>query len=198
MALIDKDSLVNISRRKALWSLTAATAGTGTALASIPFIQSLSIPDSKEPPYIDVNISNLAEGELKTIYILGMPVYILKRSEEQISHLKKENELLKDFHSEQSNQPELSNNFHRSIRPDIFIAFGLCTHLGCMAEKINAGQYPHENEPFISGGFFCPCHGSSFDLSGRVFKGMPAPRNLDIPNHSFIDENTVRVYHYDY
>ena len=120
----------------------------------------------------------------------GKPFFVARRKKKQIDELGKNNTDLRDPSSEWSAQPEYAKNKYRSLKPEIFVAVGLCTHLGCMPKHLT-------NEkrffPKISSGYFCPCHGAKYDLAGRVFKAGPAPYNLVIPEHEYIDEDVIRI-----
>jgi ubiquinol-cytochrome c reductase iron-sulfur subunit len=140
-----------------------------------------------------VDISKLAPGEMMTVEWRGKPVWIVHRTPEMLAALKVAEPHLVDRESSRPQQPAYATNEHRSIRPEIMVAIGICTHLGCSPmDKFKSGteQGMAANWP---GGFFCPCHGSQFDLAGRVFKNMPAPTNLEIPSHHYLAETRLLI-----
>ncbi|SQG91595.1 ubiquinol-cytochrome c reductase, iron-sulfur subunit [Legionella pneumophila subsp. pascullei] len=138
-----------------------------------------------------VDVSRMEPGEQAIIEWRGKPVWIIKRSKDMLNQLQKEDESqLRDPDSLVDQQPEYAQNKYRSINPEFLVLIGICTHLGCSPKyKPNLGELG----PDWPGGFFCPCHGSTFDLSGRVFKGVPAPINLEVPPHHFLDEHTIVI-----
>jgi ubiquinol-cytochrome c reductase iron-sulfur subunit len=144
--------------------------------------------------YIDVNIGRLEEGQLMTVEVANKPVWILKRSPEEVRLLEQENQQLLDPHSEFSHQPEQARNSLRSIRPEYLVVYGICTHLGCAPSYRPHGRASEEPSPHPDPQFFCPCHGGVFDLAGRVYKGTPPPENMMVPAHEFVSEEVVRLY----
>ena len=144
--------------------------------------------------YIDVNVDHLGEGELIKVILANKPVWILKRSPDEIELLNRENRQLRDPRSEFSHQPEQVKNSLRSIRPEYFVFYPICTHLGCALDfkpDGRAGGVP-SSSPYPQ--FFCPCHNGVFDLAGRAYKGTPPPVNLVVPPHAFVSEKVVRLY----
>ncbi len=144
--------------------------------------------------YIDVNLGHLKEDQLMTLTVANKPVWILRRSPEVIRLLEQENPQLFDPHSEHSQQPEQAKNGLRSIRPEYFIAYGICTHLGCAPVYSRDGEGNEGADSSAGPQFFCPCHGGLFDLAGRVYSGTPPPANLVVPAHSFVSAEVVRLY----
>lgn len=144
--------------------------------------------------HLDVDISGLQEGQMMTVELARKPVWIVRRSAETLRLLEEQSARLLDPLSESSQQPEQARNAYRSLRPEYFIAYGICTHLGCIPEyrtQDNAGQAPSQ---YPEPQFFCPCHGGVFDLAGRVYQNMPPPRNLEVPEHEFLSEQVVRLH----
>ena len=181
------------NRRKTLRYLLGAMTGSGIAATSIPFIKYMNIAADKEQPTFDIDISGLNDGELMIAQWFLIPrIVIIKRTPQELESINEPNPELLDPNSEDSMQPDAAKNQYRSIRPEIFVSTGACTHLGC-----STTYQPDAASAVMGldwrGGFFCPCHGSKYDISGRVFKHMPAPRNMDIPNHEYIDENIIRI-----
>lgn len=140
--------------------------------------------------YVDINVDRLEDGQMMTVEVANKPVWILRRTPEMISLLEQENQRLLDPLSASSKQPESARNPLRSIRPEYFIAYGICTHLGCSPSYRREGWAGVNPAPQ----FFCPCHGGVFDLAGRVYKDTPPPENMVIPIHEFVSEGVVRLY----
>jgi ubiquinol-cytochrome c reductase iron-sulfur subunit len=170
------------------------TSAVGIAFAAVPFLASWK-PSARAQALgapVEVDISKLDDGALLRVEWRGKPVWVLKRTPEMIERLSQADDMVRDPTSEQPQQPEYAANKLRSIKPEVLVVIGTCTHLGCSptprfefgAEDLGA-DWP--------GGFFCACHGSKFDLAGRVWKGVPAPLNLVVPPHKYIDDSTVLV-----
>ena len=184
---------VDNGRRRFLTISTSVVGGVGVAGAAVPFIASWN-PSAKAKAAgapVEVNISKLQVGQLIRAEYRGKPVYIVKRTKEILANLAKVEGELRDPNSEEAQQPSYATNQHRSINPEILVAEGVCTHLGC-APTYYKGNFSEQVEG-IDYGFFCPCHGSKFDMAGRVFQSVPAPLNLVVPEHSFLDENTLLI-----
>ena len=190
------DDSINTGRRRFLVGSTSAVSAVGIAGAAIPFVGSWN-PSAKAraagaPARID--ISRLKDGEILGPIPAwrGSPIFVVKRTEETLSVLTTMVDRLVDPDSEQPEQPEYAQNEYRSIRPNLLVLVGLCPHLFC-------SPTPHielRPEPFDEqwkGGFLCPCHGSRFDLAGRVYNGSPASRNMQVPPHSFEGENVLVI-----
>ncbi len=184
-------SVVNTKRRQYIIA-SSILGGIGFGLATIPFIVSW-LPSAKAKAMgapIDVDTSKIDEGQKITVDWRGQPIFIIKRSSIAIENLKTITSKLRDPNSDEKQQPHYATNEYRSIKPEILIVTGICTHLGCVPlYKPKTGEV---DSSWI-GGFFCPCHGSRFDLAGRVFKGVPAPSNLVIPPHKYITEKILRI-----
>jgi len=170
-------------RRRLLASATAAAGGLALAGASVPFVASLWPSERARATGapVEVDIASLKPGELKTIEWRGKPVWVLRRTPAMLASLESVRARLSDPDSRvASQQPAYARNATRSIEPGLFATISLCTHLGCIPSY---APEPGSIESGWQGGFYCPCHGSKFDLAGRVFKGSPAPTNLVIPPH---------------
>ena len=141
---------------------------------------------------VEADISKLETGQMIRVQWRGKPVWVLKRSEEMMEALPTLNPRLRDPESLEPQQPEYAQNELRSIRPEILVAVGICTHLGCSPSFVPEAA-PQPYDPEWKGGFFCPCHGSRFDLAGRVFQGVPAPLNLEVPPHKYISNTLILV-----
>lgn len=184
------------SPQRRQWLLaTSALGGAAVAVTAIPFVASL-LPSERARAAgapVEVDISKLQAGELMVVEWRGKPVWLLKRTPEMLASLKKAEPLLADPASAvSSQQPAYAANATRSRQPELLVAVGICTHLGCSP---SAAFTP--GEPALGadwpGGFLCPCHGSTFDLAGRVFKNKPAPTNLEVPPHQYLTDTRLII-----
>tara|TARA_B110000971_G_scaffold26300_1_gene23687 strand:- start:25 stop:621 length:597 start_codon:yes stop_codon:yes gene_type:complete len=186
---------VDTDKRRFLTNATTVVGSIGAIAVTIPFISSLS-PSAKARAAgapVEVDISKLEVGQLLTIEWRGKPVFVFRRSEETLSALANLKTELRDPHSEElGQQPSYCKNDLRSIRQDLMVLVGICTHLGC-APTYRPELAPEDLGPDWQGGFFCPCHGSTFDLAGRVYQSVPAPTNLVVPPHYFINDNKLLI-----
>jgi ubiquinol-cytochrome c reductase iron-sulfur subunit len=183
---------IDRNRRHFLTVATAVTGGAGLVAVSIPFLSSFK-PSARAQALgapVEVPIGTLEPGEMVRVMWRGRLVYVLRRSEEMVSRLAQTTDLLRDPGSEVvDQQPEFAVNEHRSIKPEYLVVEGSCTHLGCA--PLPEFQVGPADDWY--GGFFCPCHGSRFDLAGRVYKGVPAPTNLRVPPYRFIREDVIMI-----
>ena len=182
------------TRRHFLTVATAVTGGVGVIATAVPFLASFK-PSARAQALgapVEFDVSKLEVGALAKIEWRGHPIYVVHRSEAMLAALKKDESLLRDPKSESSDQPSYAKNEHRSIRPAFLVLEGVCTHLGC-APLARFDVAPADLGPTWPGGFYCPCHGSKFDLAGRVFAGVPAPDNLVVPPYRFINDNTILI-----
>ena len=190
---VSEDNSPDLKRRRTLVAAVSVGFGLGTITTSIPFIASMA-PSARARAIggpVEANIGDIAPGELKTIEWQQKPIWILRRTPEMLARLQQHRSELRDPDSQTAQQPAYSQNDARSIKPEFFVAVGLCTHLGCIPEfRPETGGTLGMN---WDGGFYCPCHGSRFDLAGRVFKGVPAPTNLVIPLHRYISDTMLIV-----
>ena len=186
------DDNVDCGRRRLLVA-TAAAGGVAGLAAAIPFVASM-MPSERAKAAgapVEVDISKLSPGQMMTIEWRGKPVWIINRTPEMLAGLRKVDPKLLDPKSDKPMQPEYCKNENRSIKPEILVAVGICTHLGCSpTEKFDTAAKVTDD---WQGGFLCPCHGSVFDLAGRVFKSMPAPDNLEIPPHMYLGDAKLRI-----
>ncbi len=184
---------VDTGRRRFLTLATAAVGGVGAVATAVPFIKSWN-PSAKAKAAgapVEVNIGKLEPGQMLRVEWRGKPVWVVRRTAAVLEQLAGLNDQLRDPDSEEPQQPAYAQNPTRSINEEYFIAVGLCTHLGCSPTYL-----PDSFQQQVQGvqsGFFCPCHGSKFDMAGRVFAGVPAPLNLEIPPHSYINKDTVVI-----
>lgn len=183
---------VNKEKREFLIA-TSAIGAVGAAAAAVPFVASMTPSERVKAAGapVEVDISQIKPGEMMTAEWRGKPVWIINRTDEMTEALDKHDAELTDPSCEQEQQPVYCKNTDRSIKKNVAVIVGICTHLGCSpTAKLKPGNDMGEAWP---GGFFCPCHGSKFDLAGRVFKGSPAPMNLVVPPHKYLSDNTLLI-----
>ncbi len=183
---------IDRNRRHFLAIATAVTGLVGAGVAIYPFLASLK-PSARAQALgapVEVSIGSLEPGEMVRVLWRGKLVFVLRRTEEMLKHLGDNLDMLKDPNSEVvEQQPEYAANATRSVKPEYLVVEGSCTHLGCAPiEDFEVRPADH-----WTGGFFCPCHGSKFDLAGRVYNGVPAPTNLRIPPHRFVRDDLVLI-----
>ncbi|MFN4290418.1 MAG: ubiquinol-cytochrome c reductase iron-sulfur subunit [Permianibacter sp.] len=181
---------VDLGRRRVLTWATAAVGAVGAGFVAVPFIKSW-MPSAKAQaagaPVEVPNIGKLQEGEGMTVVWRGKPVMIVRRSQAAIDALAGLATELRDPESVEPQQPEYAKNGTRSIKPEYLVVVNLCTHLGC------SPTFKPQVEADWAGGFYCPCHGSKFDMAGRVYQGVPAPLNLEIPPHMYTGDNALII-----
>jgi len=187
---------VNEGRRRFLIGATSAVGAVGAGFAAVPFVQSWQ-PSAKAKTAgapVVADISKLEVGQRMTVEWRGRPIWILRRSPEVMENLKKVEDHLRDPMSEESTQPEYASNEFRSRAgtDNIIVLIGICTHLGC-SPLYRPEVAPADLGADWLGGFFCPCHGSKFDLAGRVFKSVPAPLNLEVPPYYFMSDTLIKI-----
>jgi ubiquinol-cytochrome c reductase iron-sulfur subunit len=196
------DTLVDngqIDSSKRTWLIASSCVGAiGGIAAAVPFVSSFQPSERAKAAgaAVEVDISALKPGEKLTIEWRGKPVWILRRTPAEIATLKEVDSQLADPNSQRKQSeltPVYARNEGRSIKPEIFVAVGICTHLGCSpSDKFQPGPQPSLPDDW-KGGFFCPCHGSTFDLAGRVFKNKPAPDNLEVPPHMYLSDSRLLI-----
>ena len=181
------------------WIGIACGAGAiGTVATAVPFVASFAPSERAKAAGapVEVDIGALKAGEMTTVEWRGKPVWILRRTPEQLASLKKTDAQVADPNSLRKPDeltPAYARNEHRSIKPEYLVAVGICSHLGCSpSEKLQPGAQPSLPDDW-QGGFFCPCHGSTFDLAGRVYKNKPAPDNLEVPPHMYLSDSTLLI-----
>ena len=194
MSAIEIDQVDPKKRRLLAVGVTAAVGSVGAAAAAVPFALSM-FPSARAKAAgapVSFDLSKVEPGQQVTIEWRGKPIWVIRRTPEMVAQLAKNDALLADPGSADSKQPEFAKNATRSKKSDILVIAGVCTHLGCSPtyrKEIGAadlgGDWP--------GGFFCPCHQSKFDMSGRVFKGMPAPKNLEVPPYAFVSDTELLI-----
>jgi ubiquinol-cytochrome c reductase iron-sulfur subunit len=182
------------TRRHFLTVATAVTAGVGVGATAVPFVASFK-PSARAQALgapVQVDVSKVEPGSLLKVEWRGKAIYILHRTQAMLATLSEHDSALRDPNSDESEQPEYAHNEYRSIRPELLLMEGVCTHLGC-APIARFDVAPADLGPEWMGGFFCPCHGSRFDLAGRVYDGVPAPTNLRIPPYRYINDSTILI-----
>jgi ubiquinol-cytochrome c reductase iron-sulfur subunit len=190
------EASVNSSRRT--WLITtAAIGGVGTAAVAVPFVSTFQPSERAKAAgaAIEVDISAIRPGEKIVVEWRGKPVWVMRRTAEQLATLDKVEPELADPNSDRKAYPtpEYAKNRHRSINPEIFVGVGICSHLGCSpVDKLSPGAQPSLPDNW-QGGFLCPCHGSTFDVAGRVFKNKPAPDNLEVPPHYYVSDTVLMI-----
>jgi len=183
------DQHIDHGRRRLLTISTTGMGLAGAAALMVPFAGSLT-PSEKAKAAgapVKVDISKLDEGQQITVEWRGKPVWVIRRSGEALDFLPSMDSVLVDPNSNSSIQPEYADNAHRSIKPEYLVLVGICTHLGC------SPKYRPELTASNDGAFLCACHGSRFDLAGRVFKNVPAPKNLPVPPHKYLSDGEILI-----
>ena len=185
---------VDTGRRHFLTVATVATGAVGAAFAAVPFLASWK-PSERAKALgapVEVDVSKLEPGSMVKVEWRGKAIFIVHRTQEMLASLNGVADRLRDPDSNSSEQPEYARNEARSIKPEVLVLVGVCTHLGCAPlDKFSQGDVTVEAG--WPGGFFCPCHGSKFDMSGRVFKDVPAPTNLPVPPHKFVSDTRILI-----
>jgi ubiquinol-cytochrome c reductase iron-sulfur subunit len=185
---------VDLRKRRFLTAAATVVGGVGVAFLAVPFIKSW-LPSERAQAAgapVEVDISKLEPGARLTVEWRGKPVWLVRRTAQMMDDLPTLDDQLRDPKSEDSEQPAYTKNEHRSIKPDLLILVGICTHLGC-SPTFRPDRAPADLGSDWKGGFFCPCHGSRFDLAGRVYKGVPAPTNMTVPPYKFLSDSRVLV-----
>jgi len=196
------ETLVDTNRidpSKRTWLIASGCAGAvGGIAAAIPFVSTFQPSERAKAAgaAVEVDIAAIKPGEKVTVEWRGKPVWIIRRTPEQLAALSKVTNQLADPESKRKQAeltPEYARNEGRSIKPEYFVAVGICTHLGCSpSDKFQMGAQPSLPDDW-QGGFLCPCHGSTFDMAGRVYKNKPAPDNLEIPPHMFVSDSKLLI-----
>ena len=186
----------SVTKRDFLFLATGGLAAVGVAATIWPFIDQMN-PDAATIAAagpVDVDISQLQPGQRIVVLWAAKPIFVVRQTPGSLKELRNPKllSILRDPNSDNWQQPEYAKNWHRSIKPDLLVLVGICTHLGCVP-LFKPQPNPTDPAPNWPGGFFCPCHGSKYDLAGRVFQGVPAPYNLPVPPYHFPDDKTVRV-----
>jgi ubiquinol-cytochrome c reductase iron-sulfur subunit len=193
-----KPSSPEVDQAKRTWITIAGCAGAAGGVAvAVPFVSTFAPSERARAAGapVEVDISTLAPGQMMRVEWRGKPVWVVRRTPEHLEALKKTEAAVADPKSERTQYPtpEYARNPWRSIKPEFLVAVGICTHLGCSpSDRLNPGPQPSLPDDW-TGGFFCPCHGSIFDIAGRVFRNMPAPDNLQVPPHKYLSDTRIIV-----
>ncbi len=185
---------INNGRRRFLILATSGAGGVAALGVATPFVASF-FPSEKAKAAgaaVEIDVSKIESGQMMTAEWQGKPIWVVNRTAQQLKDLKALDGAVSDPKSEVEQQPENCKNETRSIKPNIFVAIGICTHLGC-SPSYRPDVAPADLGSAWKGGFFCPCHGSKFDMAGRVYKGVPAPTNLVVPPYKYLSDTTVLV-----
>ncbi|EAS42474.1 ubiquinol-cytochrome c reductase iron-sulfur subunit [Photobacterium profundum] len=184
---------VSNGRRRFLTATTSVVGGLGAVAVAVPFIKSWN-PSARAKAAgapVEVDISKLEDGQMVRVEWRGKPVWVVRRGDAILKELGEHDAQLRDPNSDEPQQPTYAHNKFRSVKPEIFLAVGICTHLGCSPTYLPDSF--SEQVSGVSAGFFCPCHGSKFDMAGRVFAGVPAPLNLVVPPHMFVNDHSIII-----
>ena len=184
---------VSQGRRRFLIGATSVVGGVGVVGAAVPFVASWN-PSAKAEAAgapVTANVSKLEPGQQMTVEWRGKPVWVIRRTPEMLENIEELNDRVKDPQSEEASQPAYIEGIYRAVKEEYVVLVGICTHLGC-SPQFRPEVAPTLGENWL-GGFYCACHGSRYDLSGRVYANQPAPQNLEIPPYRFDDENTLTV-----
>ncbi len=192
----DSSKPLDASRRTAI-GLTCAAGAVGTVAVAVPFVSTLAPSERAKAAGapVEVDITEMKPGELKRVEWRGKPVWVLRRTSEMLETLKKTDDKVADPESLRTAYPtpDYAKNEYRSIKPEYLVVVGICSHLGCSPiDKFEGGGDPSLPADWL-GGFLCPCHGSTFDLAGRVFKNKPAPDNLEVPPHVYLSDTRLLI-----
>ena len=191
---MSSEKKVDCGRRNLVFA-TAAVGGVATVATAVPFLASMSPSERAKAAGapVEADIGKLAPGEMMRVEWRGKPVWIIHRTKEMLESLGKIADKISDAQSKRPMQPEYARNDGRSIKPEYLVVVGICTHLGCSpTDKFKTGAESGINADW-PGGFICPCHGSLFDLAGRVYKNMPAPDNLEVPPHYYLSATRILI-----
>jgi len=185
---------VDLKKRRMLTAAVSVVGAVGVGFAAVPFIMSWN-PSERAKALgapVEADISKLEPGQLVRVKWRGKPVWVVRRTDKNLKDMEGLVGNLADPNSDIPQQPEYCKNASRSIKPEYFVAIGICTHLGC-SPTYRPEVAPDDLGPDWKGGFFCACHGSTFDLAGRVYSGVPAPTNLVVPPHTYLSDNTILI-----
>ncbi len=188
------DDAVDVGRRRFLTGSTALVGGAGAVVAAWPFVASMS-PSARARTAgapIEVDVGQMDWGQKLDLIWRKQPIWVIRRTPEMVATLEAEADYLRDPRSDQSQQPEFARNVHRSLNPEFLVLVGVCTHLGCNP-TYRPDAAPEDLGAEWPGGFFCACHGSRFDLAGRVYDNVPANANLPVPPYRFVSDTRIMI-----
>ena len=180
--------------RRNLIIATSAVGGAAALGVAVPFAWSMWPSERAKAAGgpVEADISALAPGELMIVEWRSKPVWVMRRTKEMVENLKKVDGKVTDPTSSVPEQPDYAKNEYRSIKPEVLVLVGICTHLGCSPKPKSADDKAEMGAEWV-GGFYCPCHGSKFDLAGRVYKGSPAPKNLEVPKYTYLSDTKLLI-----
>lgn len=189
------DAMDHHEERRKMMMVTGSIAGVAALATAVPFVSSFAPSERARAmgASVEADIADIAPGGVKTVEWRGKPVWIMRRTPDMLAGLSALDDKLVDPKSERDQQPAYAKNPHRSIKEEFLVALGICTHLGCSPNVAPQGTMNPSVDSDWSGGFFCPCHGSTFDMAGRVFKNKPAPTNLEIPPHKYLSDSKLLI-----
>jgi len=182
------------SSRRNLLAVTVAAGGAASVVAALPFAATM-LPSERAKALgapVEADLGKLAPGEMQILEWRGKPVWIIRRTKEMLDGIKKSDASVADPNSDVPQQPEYAKNEFRSIKDEFAVLVGVCTHLGC-SPQLKSSEAQAEMGADWSGGFYCPCHGSKFDFAGRVYKGVPAPTNLQVPPYTYLSDTKILI-----
>ncbi|HEY8585950.1 MAG TPA: ubiquinol-cytochrome c reductase iron-sulfur subunit [Rhodanobacter sp.] len=188
------NEVVDHGRRRFLTATTAVVGGIGIVSAAVPFIKSWE-PSARAKAAgapVTQSLAKIEAGQMLTVSWRSLPVFVVNRTAAQLATLTQVDSKLVDPKSEVDQQPKYAQNEARSIKPEWLVIIGICTHLGCVPDFVPEIK-PEPFDPEWKGGFYCPCHKSRYDMAGRVYAGVPAPKNLPVPPYHFIDDSTIQI-----
>ncbi len=174
---------------------TSAVGGAAVVATAVPFVASFAPSERARAAgaAVEVDIGDIPPGGMKIVEWRGKPVWIVRRTPEMLAAVQQPSPDLADPNSQRDQQPAYAQNETRSLKPEVFVAVGICTHLGCSPTAVAAGSSNPSLPSDWAGGYFCPCHGSTFDGAGRVFKNKPAPTNLEVPPHQYVSDTRLLI-----
>jgi ubiquinol-cytochrome c reductase iron-sulfur subunit len=194
-AALSSDAADHDAERRQMLLATAGVACAGTLATAWPFVSSFAPSERAhaQGASVEASVDDIPPGTIKTVEWRGKPVWIMRRTPEMLAALPSLNGQLADPDSQRDQQPGYARNPARSIQPELLVVTAICTHLGCSPNMVAEGSGNPSVPADWKGGFFCPCHGSTFDLAGRVFKNKPAPTNLEVPPHQYLSATRVLI-----
>ena len=194
-AALSPNAAEHDGERRQMLLVTGAAVCAGTLTTALPFVSSFAPSERAraQGAAVEARVDDIAPGSIKVVEWRGKPVWILRRTPEMLATLPTLNSQLADPESKREQQPAYAKNAARSIKDELLVVTAICTHLGCSPNMVAAGSGNPSVPADWKGGFFCPCHGSTFDLAGRVFKNKPAPTNLEIPPHQYLSDANVLI-----
>lgn len=192
---LSPDAADHDAERRQMLLLAGGAVCAGTLTTALPFVASFAPSERAraQGAAVEVQVDDIPPGALKTVEWRGKPVWVMRRTPDMLATLATLQDQLADPNSVRDQQPAYARNAARSIKEELLVVTAICTHLGCSPNKVEAGSGNPSVPTDWKGGFFCPCHGSTFDLAGRVFKNKPAPTNLEVPPHKYLSDAQILI-----